>query len=270
MMLSIRKMKYKEYLDKINVLEKEKKFDVDINAGEYFGVQEMEENQRYIYDRFIDKLYYAFLRVIVFIFAPIINFFTYDLRIRGRKNLKKVKGAVVVSNHVTLLESLILKQAVFRKIYYVGGAHNNKKGFGGYTIKILVILPLSEKFSNQKNLDNAIASHLSQGRLISIDPEQAMWRGYTKIRPFKNGAFYYAIKNNVPIVPTVQLIRKANFLDKLIGRKFKVTLKILPPVYPDKNLQGKEQLNDLKQRTRQAMIDTANDFYHTETDVEKL
>ena len=74
-------MKYKEYQKKLKSLEKEKKFDIDINAGEYLFVQNQEPNHRYIYNRFFDKVYYVFLRVIIFIFAPVLNFFAYRLKV---------------------------------------------------------------------------------------------------------------------------------------------------------------------------------------------
>ena len=265
-------MKYKEYQKKLKSLEKEKKFDIDINAGEYLFVQNQEPNHRYIYNRFFDKVYYIFLRTIIFIFAPIVNFFTYRLKVEGRKNLKDVKktGAIVVSNHVALLDTLMIKQAVFKRIFFIGAEHNNKKGFGGYTIKILGFLPLSSQFSNQKNLDISVSYYLSKNKLIHMAPEQAMWRGYKKIRPFKNGAFHYAVKNNVPVLPMVVLLRKPNKWDKLMGRRFKVTLKILPKVDINNELTNKEKILDLKDRVRESIIKIANEFYGEETDVEKI
>lgn len=263
-------MKRKVYWEKLKKLEQEKKYDVDINVGEYKYSKEVKSNQKYIYNSFWNNVYYYFLRVFIFILGPILNFIVYDLRIRGKKNLRNVKKGIVISNHVTFLESLIINQVVLRRIYLVGGAHNNKKGLGGYTLKILGFLPISNIYSNQKKLGEAIEYYLNKGKLIGFDPEQAMWRGYDKIRPFKNGAFYYAIKNDAPIIPMVQLIRKVNFLDKLIGRKFKVVVKVLPPIYANKSLDEKKQIEDLKERARQAMIECANQFYGTETDVLKI
>lgn len=264
--------KYKKYQEKLKNLESQQKYDVDVNYGEYKFIKQQEPNHRYIYNRFIDKIYYVFLRVIVFIFAPILLFFTYRLRIKGRKNLKKCgkNGGIVVCNHVALLDCLITKQTIFKKAYFVGAEHNNKRGFGGYTIKLLGFLPLSSQFSNQKNLDSAITYYISQGKLVCLNPEQAMWRGYTKLRPFKNGAFYYAVKNNVPIIPIVHLIRKANWWDNLWGRHFKITTQVLPPVYANNDLPTKQRIEDLKTRSRDSMIKVMNDFYGTECDVTKI
>ncbi|MGN1212490.1 MAG: lysophospholipid acyltransferase family protein [Christensenellales bacterium] len=264
-------MKNSDYNKKMAELERQRKFDVDVNYGEYIGVKEQASNHRYIYNRFFDKVYYGFLRIIIFIFAPIILFFTYRLKIKGRKNLKKKgkSGAVIICNHVALLDSLIIKQAVQSHIYYVAADHNNKKGFGGYTLKILGLMPLSNLYSNQKNLNSAIETHLKNHKYVYVSPEQAMWRGYKKLRPFKNGAFYYATKNNVPVIPTVALLRDANAWDKFWGRKFKVTLQILPPIFPNANLAQKEAIEDLKLKSRQAMLEKMNEFYGTECDVEK-
>lgn len=265
-------MKYKEYQEKLKKLENEKKFDIDINAGEYWAVEKQEPNHKYVYNRFVDKVYYCFLRIFIFAFAPFLLFFCYKIKINGRKNLKLLKntGGIVISNHAVLLDSLIIKQAVFKKIYFIGAEHNNKKGFCGYTIKILGFLPLSSQFSNQKNLEHAVSFYLSKKKLIHVAPEQAMWRGYKKLRPFKNGAFHYAVKNNVPIVPMIELFRPANTWDKILKRNFKVTLKILPPIYPNLSLNNKESIIDLKNRSRQKMINAMNEYYGFETDVEKM
>lgn len=263
-------MKISEYNQKMAELEAEGKYDIDVNYGEYIGVKTQEPNHRYIYNRFIDKVYYCILRTVMFIFAPILLFFTYRLRIRGRKNLKKGgKGAIIVSNHVALLDSLIIKQAVLTHIYYVAGAHNNKVGFGGYTLKILGLMPLSNLFSNQKNLNKAIETHLKNKKYVFVAPEQAMWRGYTKLRPFKNGAFYYAVKNDTPVIPMVLLLREPNAWDKLFGRRFKVTIEILKKEYPDKSLPQKEAVEELNKRVRHAMVSRMNEFYGMECDVTK-
>ena len=131
-------------------------------------------------------------------------------------------------------------------------------------------MPLSNQFSNQKNLDNAVSHYLKQGKLIYVAPEQAMWRGYTKLRPFKNGAFHYAVKNNVPVIPMVNLLKEGNKWDKLWGRKFRVITKVLPAIYPNQNLQKKESIEDLKEKTRNAMREEMNKFYGVETDVERI
>lgn len=261
--------KVSKYALKLAELEKEGKFDVDVNADRYLFVKEQEPDHRYVYDRFFDKIYYAFLRVIVFLSAPILLFFTYRLRIRGRKNLRTVKktGKILVANHVALLDCLIEKQAYFKRIYFIAGAHNNKKGFFGHTLKILGLMPYSMQLSNQKNLTRAIAYYLKKGKAVEFNPEQAMWRGYKKLRPFKNGAFYYAVKNNVPVVPMVNLIREPNGWDKLWGRKFKVTAKFLPPVYADDALAERDRIKDLKERTRAAMLKEMNAFYNADCDV---
>lgn len=266
-------MTQSQYEDRIVELENNENYSEDINVGDYKAVAEQKSNHRYIYDRWIDRVYYIILRIGIFLFAPILLFFAYRLKIKGRKNLKikgKNKGAMLVSNHVLFLDSLIVKQTVFRRVFFVGASINNKKGFGGYTIKILGILPLSDKFSNQKNLDNAISYYLNKGKLVHVAPEQAMWRGYTKLRPFKNGAFHYAIKNNVPVIPMVNLLKKGNKWDMMFGRKYRVITKVLPAVYPNMDLQFKDRVLDLKDRVRNAMREEMNAFYGYECDVEKI
>lgn len=164
----------------------------------------------------------------------------------------------------------MVKQTTIKQLYYISAAHNNKKGFGGYMLKILGSLPLSSDFSNQKKLDKVITELLNKKNVIHINPEQAMWIGYDKIRPFKKGAFHYAVKNNKPVLPMLMVFRNPTKFDKFLRRKFVITLKILEPVQPDANLSFKESVNELRDRTRQKMVDEANSFYGFETDVLKI
>ena len=81
---------------------------------------------------------------------------------------------------------------------------------------------------------------LERGEKILIYPEQAMWRNYKKPRPFKEGAFKLAAKNNAPIIPCFITMEDT---DKLDGDGFNIqsyTMWFLEPIYPDKELNAKE------------------------------
>lgn len=55
------------------------------------------------------------------------------------------------------------------------------------------------------------------------------------IKPFKNGAFDFAVENEVPIVPMVFYFREPNKFRKLFKKKKDVTLVILEPVCCNKS-----------------------------------
>ncbi len=263
-----------KYTPQIEELEKANQFDADPRPVNPKYVGEMKPNKfKYLPKNIFYKIYTLIIRGILFVLGPFVTWLYFDLRVRGRKNLKPVKGqgAIVVSNHVHLLDALYLRQvSYFHQMYYLAAQHNNKKGLAGLTLRVAGVLPLSSDFEIAKQLDGVITKVLQKKKLLTIYAEQALWIGYTKIRPFKNGAFHFAVKNNAPVVPVITLFRKPTWLDKIIFRKYKVTLKILPPVFPDTSLGYKQRLLKMRDQCHDEMVKCANEFYGYECDATKL
>ena len=75
-----------------------------------------------------------------------------------------------------------------------------------------------------------------------------MWDNYRKPRPLKPGAFKFAVKNNVPILPmfiTMEDSDKKGADGEYIQRH---TLHILPPIYPDNSKSANENAKILADR----------------------
>lgn len=263
-----------KYTEPIAQLEKKGQFDVDIMPINEKLVKKMEAGKfKYRSKNIFYKIYEFLIRLGLWVLGPIVSWFLFDLRVRGKKNLKLIKkqGAIVVANHVQILDPLYLMQVSrTRQMYFLAAEFNNKKGLGGLTMRVAGVLPISSDFQLAKELDNTITYLLNKKKLITVYAEESLWMGYTKIRPLKNGAFHFAVKNNVPVVPVVALFRKTNWLDKIIFRKYKVTLQILPPVYLDDELKYKQKLLKMRDDTHNSMIECANNFYGTECDATKF
>ena len=86
-----------------------------------------------------------------------------------------------------------------------------------------------------------------------IFPEAAMWPYYNQLRPFKSGAFHFAITNNVPIIPYVLLFRKSKGFGKIVRKRPKITVVICKPIYANQSLDKKDQINDLCEKTHSVM-----------------
>ena len=98
-----------------------------------------------------------------------------------------------------------------------------------------------------KKFMKSVSTLLKRGEKILIYPEQAMWWNYRKPRPMKNGAFKFAVKNNVPIIPSFITMQDTNKLD---GEGFNIqeyTIWFLSPIYPKKELSEKENTEYLKE-----------------------
>ena len=99
-----------------------------------------------------------------------------------------------------------------------------------------------------KKFMKAISVLLKRGEKILIYPEQAMWWNYKKPRPLKSGAFKFAVKNNVPIVPAFITLEDT---DKVGANGFNIpahTIWFLPPIYPQKGLTEKENVEYMKEQ----------------------
>lgn len=263
-----------KYTAQIKAMEAAGQFDQDVRPVDPRFVKPIDPAKfKYCPKNPLWKIYAFFVRSVAFVFGPLVTWAAYDLRVKGKKNLRAIKGqgAIVISNHVSMLDALYLRQVSrTRSMYYLAAPFNNKKGLGGITIRAGGLLPMGESFQTIKQLDHTIADLLQKKKLLTVYAEHSLWLGYPKIRPFKKGAFYYAAKNHSPVVPVVALFRPVNWWDKLIGRKCKITLQILPVILPNADVDWHENITQLQDTCHQAMVDCANQFYGCESDATKL
>lgn len=263
-----------KYTPQIQALEKAAQFDADVRPVNPRYVKEMNPDKfKYKPKNPLWRLYELLVRLLVWVLGPFVTWFYFDLRVRGKKHLKALKrqGAIVVSNHVHTLDALYLRQVSrTRGMYYLAAPFNNKKGLAGLTLRVGGILPIGRSLKLARQLDQTITELLHHKCLVTVYAEESLWLGYTKIRPLKKGAFHYAAKNNSPVLPVVALFRPTNWWDKILHRKYKVTLQILPPIFPKPDLDRPDNITYLQQTCHQAMVACANAFYGCECDAEKL
>ena len=129
--------------------------------------------------------------------------------IRGVENLpSKKQGAIVTCNHFhpfdnyMVLKALMpsLKKGRYWKVIREGNYTNPPKGFEMF-MKYGDTLPLSRNRETMHNLMGAINTLLKRGDKVLVYPEKALWWNYRKPRPFKSGAFKFAVTSHVPIIP---------------------------------------------------------------------
>lgn len=170
----------------------------------------------------------------------------FDIKIEGAENLKDLNsGAIFTSNHFAVTENLAVKLAAekahgrhrFYKLVREGNYF--MPGIIGWLLKYCDTLPLSGSIATMKLLDRAIGKILANGDFILIYPEQSMWWYYQKPRPYKIGAYHYAVKNGVPIVPCFVTTHKKNEGFEMLPDNVRYTVHVMPPIFPDKNLPPK-------------------------------
>ena len=76
---------------------------------------------------------------------------------------------------------------------------------------------------------------LKEGHFVLIYPEQSMWWNYRKPKPLKEGGFYFAAKNRVPVLPCFITMRNSEVMGEDGFPVQEYTIHIEKPIYPDEN-----------------------------------
>ena len=120
---------------------------------------------------------------------------------------------------------------------------NNKKGFGGHIIRHGGMWPFSKDREATRKLYAEMEQRLKEGKIVNFYAEQVMWTNYQKPRPMKDGAFHYALKYEVPVLPIFCTFKRSK-----MGHLKRVHIHILPAIYADETLPRAERLKDMRVR----------------------
>lgn len=200
----------------------------------------LDENYNYISKNWGIKFLYYFA---IFVGMPFLYLYykiRWNFKVIGRENAKLLKkqAAVTVANHVHNIDAFILTNVFYPKTpYFVALKHNFEAFIIGGLVRVMGGIPLPaevksfERFSAQVNdvLKNTT-------RKVHIFPEGEIEPYAKKLRKFKNGAFHFAVNNDVPILPMTFVFPKHKNLTLIVGK----------PIYP-KEVVGNEDLSKPKQ-----------------------
>lgn len=213
----------------------------------------IDKNYNYIYENLIFKffsnlIYYGIAFPILSILLKIV----YDFKIEGKEKLEKIEcGAISVSNHVLVLDCAMVGLALGKKkVYFTTREESFKIPLVRRLIKLLRAIPIPKSIENKKYFIKAVDELLQKNKIVHVYPEAALWPYCNKLRHFKKGAFDFAIRNNVPVIPIIIKFRKPKGIRKLFKRKKDVTLKILEPV----KIEEKEIKNNPEDKSREELL----------------
>ena len=240
------------------VLEAHKKFDYEyIPSGDNYIIPDEHFAYR---KKFPEFLLNGFWRSVMGLFGPIYLKLLYGAKVKGRRNLKAVKGkgALCVCNHINFVDTLFVRQAVGHiRSYHTMGEINNKGGIGGHIIRHGGMLPFSSNFTATKNLIKEMERLIARGKIINFYAEKAMWINYQKPRPMKDGVFTYAVKFDCPVIPIFCTFKKNKK-----GHMKKLRINVLPAIFPDENLQRRERAKKMQAAAEQAWKDCYEAAYN--------
>lgn len=263
-LLLVRDMTKKDLRKRQAELESKGLYDVDMNEEHRtFDALPIDGDFNYLPVKFSERFRRCWLLTVVKIFGPVITWFSLGARVKGRKNLRalKGKGAISVCNHVHTLDTLLIKNALgsFR-VFNTGSYYLIKRGWAGRIFKSGGFLPVGTTYADMKKLQDAIGVLTARGKIVNFYPEHALWPRYEKLRPFKQGAFHYAVKFDVPVLPLFIEFRETK-LRKLFHMQKKLILHILPAVYAEKEGTPREQTRKLGEEVFAAMSEAGKSYY---------
>lgn len=179
-----------------------------------------------------------------------------DTDIIGIENIKDLdSGAFITSNHFNFADTTIIRymlSTIHKKNKFsiiVQETNFLMKGVFGWLIRNNKTIPLSLDHNYiSQNLTPTLQELLDNKEQILIYPEEEMWFNYRKPRPTKNGAYYYAAKYNVPVIPCFTKIEDKDEIGDDGFKKSKYTLYIMPPIYPNKEKSFKENRQIMQEK----------------------
>ena len=261
-----------EVLKKIEELEKEGKFDIDVEDDPPTIVLSPEnvdylkkKSYSKIKTRLANRMGKRFLNELLKENKLIIK------KINGIENLQNVKsGAMLTCNHFNPFDSFAIEKAFrtsgvskHKKLYKVirEGNYTNFPGLYGFFFRNCDTLPLSSNRRTMIEFIKAVDTILKRKDFILIYPEQSMWWNYKKPKPLKNGGFKLAARNNVPIIPIFITMEDSNILGEDGFAIQEYTINIEKPIYPDESLNEKQNTEIMKNKNYEVWKKVYEDFY---------
>ena len=190
--------------------------------------------------------------------------------VRGAENLETIRkrGALITCNHFNAFDNYAVYKTLIpilegRMLYKIirEGNYTSYGGFYGYLFRHCNTLPLSSSLKGIKALNNAMNELFSRGEKILIYPEQAMWYNYRKPRPLKTGAFRFAKKNNVPILPIFITLENTDRYDADGLPIQAYTVHVLPAIHPDDTLTTREDSERMCRENYRLWAEVYEGFY---------
>lgn len=156
--------------------------------------------------------------------GPLFKIF-YRFKVVGRENIPPKGPAILVSNHLSYLDPIVLGLAVKRKIYFMAKEELFRIPLFHRLIKILYAFPVKRRGFDRKALKAAL-EFLSQGKIVGLFPEGTRHREGT-VGPFSSGVALLALKSGAPVIPLgIKGTNRVILKDKILPRFPRIEVKV--------------------------------------------
>ncbi len=176
--------------------------------------------------------------------------FRFRWKIVNKKAFKQVKKSsyFIYGNHTqNFFDAAMCKIIAPKDSYVIVNESNITLPGIGWLARRLGALPILPDMANTKKFIKAIDDIVADKKPILIYPEAHIWPYYTGIRPFVATSFRYPVKYNVPAFCFTNTYHKHK-------NKIKIVTYVDGPFYPNRELDHKTQIQDLRDRIYAQMV----------------
>lgn len=204
--------------------------------------------------RFFAFIFYYIIAKPLVIF---INKVYYRQKIVNKKVLRKYKktGYFVYANHTAFAADAFTPNLLSNKRNYIIVSEDATSIPGlKNVVKMLGALSVPSNVTNAKAFMQAIEYRVKHDNSsVTIYPEAHIWPACTFIRDFPEVSFRYPVDYNVPSFVITNTYQKRRF-----GNRTRLVSYIAGPFFPNKELERKDAIKDLRDQVYQAMIYQTN------------
>lgn len=263
-----------DILEKIDQVEREKRFDEDVENDPPSRVL-MPDEVDYLGKRISSKI---MCKVAFFAARRFVNKLVRTKQMiikefKGIEHFQNLKqGAIITCNHFNAFDSFAIQltydraKQKKRKFYRVirEGNYTSFPGFYGLLMRHCNTLPLSSNLETVKKFMRSTDTLLKEGHFVLFYPEQSLWWNYRKPKPLKDGAYKFAARNNVPVLPVFITMKDTDLIGSDGFPIQEYTVNVSAPIYPDQNKTTAENIAYLRDTNYQLWKDIYEDFYGIE------
>lgn len=154
----------------------------------------------------------------------------------GKENIPKTGNLIICSNHISLLDPVLLAMGIKQQIYFMAKSEffTEKGFFVKIFMKIVGAFPVKRNTSDIKSVSDAVLL-LKHNKKLGIFPQGRIVKDNNF--DMKSGAALLSIKTQTPVLPV------SIYTNGKIGLFSEITVTFGEPVYPLKN----EEKNSVKQ-----------------------
>lgn len=193
-----------------------------------------------------------------------------ETEIVGLENIEHIDGgAIITSNHFSKIDNTIIRYLLHKigrrkQRFYIIIQETNvmMPGSLGWLMRNCYTIPISKNADYMiNNFAPSLEKILKNNDYVLIYPEEEMWFNYRKPRELKIGAYHYAAKFDVPIIPCFIEIIEKDTINNSGFYDLKYRLHVLKPIYPDTTLPFKERKEKMRDMDYEMRVHAYEEIY---------